>query len=104
MKRREEKAETNVDKLTDERKSISHSKKRLDEITGMGDAVLDSLRGQREKMIGSSGKLESVASSLGISQSIVRNIQRTDWIDAKLVYGGMLATIILLGLLWWYKR
>jgi len=36
MKRREEKAETNVDKLTDERKSISHSKKRLDEITGMG--------------------------------------------------------------------
>jgi len=55
-------------------------------------------------MIGSSGKLESVASSLGISQSIVRNIQRTDWIDAKLVYGGMLATIILLGLLWWYKR
>lgn len=62
----------------------SRSKKRLDEITGMGDAVLDSLRGQREKMIGSSGKLESVASSLGISQSIVRNIQRTDWIDAKL--------------------
>eukprot|EP00668_Euglena_longa_P002341 GGOE01002702.1.p2 GENE.GGOE01002702.1~~GGOE01002702.1.p2 ORF type:complete len:105 (-),score=8.75 GGOE01002702.1:351-665(-) len=103
MKRRDDPRWTNVNSLEDERKSINHSKKQLDDIVGMGDAVLEALRGQREKMVGSSGKLEQFAASMGISQSIVRNIQRTEWIDAKIVYGGMLITTILLFLLWWFK-
>eukprot|EP00667_Euglena_gracilis_P034592 EG_transcript_60540 len=103
MKRRDDPRWTNTDSLKDEKKSINHSKKQLDEIVGMGDAVLEALRGQREKMVNSSGRLEQIAASMGISQSIVRSIQRTEWIDAKIVYGGMLVTTILLILLWWYK-
>ena len=60
------------------------SERELDNIVGMGDAVMEALRGQRQKMERSSGSLESIAASLGISQSIVRNIQRTEWIDAKI--------------------
>eukprot|EP00670_Eutreptiella_braarudii_P014507 CAMPEP_0174328494 /NCGR_PEP_ID=MMETSP0810-20121108/15177_1 /TAXON_ID=73025 ORGANISM="Eutreptiella gymnastica-like, Strain CCMP1594" /NCGR_SAMPLE_ID=MMETSP0810 /ASSEMBLY_ACC=CAM_ASM_000659 /LENGTH=105 /DNA_ID=CAMNT_0015442605 /DNA_START=37 /DNA_END=354 /DNA_ORIENTATION=+ len=102
-RRRDDPRWTGADSLNDERKSIKNSERELDNIVGMGDAVMEALRGQRQKMERSSGSLESIAASLGISQSIVRNIQRTEWIDAKIVYGGMIITTLLLILLWWFK-
>jgi len=92
-----------VDSLNDERKSINKSKQQLDDIMGMGDAIMESLRGQRSRLEGSSSRLESMAATLGISNSLVKTIQRTEWLDAKLVYAGMAITTLLLLGLWWYK-
>eukprot|EP00906_Rhabdomonas_costata_P032441 RCo045703 len=72
---------SNVELLSEEKNSIRHSHRQLDEISGMGTAVMEALRSQRERMEGSRGKLYNIAASLGISQSVLKTIQRTEKID-----------------------
>ena len=46
-----------------------------------------------------------VLNSTGLSDRLLRLIDRRQRLDAWIVYGGMLSTVILLGgLLWWLRR
>eukprot|EP00906_Rhabdomonas_costata_P032440 RCo045702 len=94
---------SNVELLSEEKNSIRHSHRQLDEISGMGTAVMEALRSQRERMEGSRGKLYNIAASLGISQSVLKTIQRTEKIDRTIAYIGMCVITILLLLLWYYR-
>jgi Golgi SNAP receptor complex protein 2 len=49
-------------------------------------------------------QMRDVLSSIGLSDSLLKVIDRRQRLDAIIVYGGMLLTLLLLVLAWWYFR
>ena len=49
-------------------------------------------------------KALDVLNSIGLSDSVLRMIDRRQQWDKWLTYGGMAATLLLLALLWWWMR
>ena len=50
-------------------------------------------------------KMLDVLNSVGLSDRLLRLIERRQRLDKWIVYGGMLSVVILLGgLLWWLRR
>ena len=45
-----------------------------------------------------------VLSSIGLSDSLLRMIDRRQRLDAIIVYGGMLLVVVVLLMLWWFFR
>lgn len=42
--------------------------------------------------------------SIGLSDSVLRLIDRRQQWDKRLAYGGMVVTLLVLALLWWWLR
>jgi|TARA_B110001469_G_C9494076_1_gene247069 Golgi SNAP receptor complex protein 2 len=61
-------------------------------------AVLGSLGEQRSSLKGVQRKVLDIASTLGVSNSVLRAIESRQFWDKMLVYGGMLLTLALLWL------
>ena len=59
-----------------------------------GREALQSLIGQRERLKGAHQKALDMLNLLGISQSVVRVMQRRNVTDRYIVYGGMAATTV----------
>ena len=70
----------------------------LDHLTGNAMAVLGSLGEQRSSLKGVQRKVLDIASTLGVSNSVIRAIESRQFWDKMLVYGGMLLTLALLWL------
>ena len=70
----------------------------LDHLTGNAMAVLGSLGEQRSSLKGVQRKVLDIASTLGVSNSVIRAIESRQFWDKMLVYGGMLLTLVLLWL------
>lgn len=49
-------------------------------------------------------KILDVASTLGLSRSIMRVIERRQFMDQLILYGGMFVTLLVIFLLWYYLR
>ena len=45
-----------------------------------------------------------VLTSIGLSDSLLRMIDRRQRLDAIIVYGGMLLVVVVLLMLWWFFR
>ena len=70
----------------------------IDHLTGNAIAVLGSLGEQRSSLKGVQRKVLDIASTLGVSNSVMRAIESRQFWDKMLVYGGMLLTMALLWL------
>lgn len=79
-----------------ERDSLNNSHNLVDQTINIGYSVIDNLQQQRSKLVGAHSKLQGIAETLGISDSLLRVIDRREKGDALLVYGGMLATVVFL--------
>jgi len=77
-------------------KSLKQSSRGVDEVMTMGRAVLDSLGSQKESLKRATDKVESIAGSLGLSNSLLRAVRRRQWGDAMIVYGGMVSVTVIL--------
>ena len=64
-------------------------------------AVLDQLGQQRGALKGVHKRVLDLATTLGVSNSVMKMIERRQFLDKLLVYGGMLAV---LALLWFVHR
>jgi hypothetical protein len=85
-----------------EKESLQKSRKRVEEIVEAGVAVLHSLGTQGETIRRAAGKVDDVAGSLGLSNSLMRAVRRRQFGDAALVYGGIIVvTLILYGFYKW---
>ena len=76
----------------------------VDELSTMADAVMGSLRGQRGTLKSAHRKVLDIASMLGVSNNLMRVIERRTLGDRILVYGGGAVLIALILLLGWYVR
>ena len=87
-----------IDALQKESQSLSGAHSQLDHLTGNAMAVLGALGEQRSSLKGVQRKVLDIASTLGVSNSVIRAIESRQFWDKMLVYGGMLLTLSLLWL------
>ncbi|EOD28410.1 hypothetical protein EMIHUDRAFT_253095 [Emiliania huxleyi CCMP1516] len=85
-----------MDGLLDESKRIREADSQLDAFIGNGYAVLEALGQQRSALKGIERKVLDLANTLGVSNSVMRVIERRQLVDKAIVYGGMLLTLWLL--------
>lgn len=80
--------------------SVTRSKRALAEALGTGQAVLESMGATRERLKGAQKKALDVLHSLGLSDSVVRMIERRQTRDKLITYGGMgVVTVMMVWLL-----
>jgi len=93
---------TSMNNLEAAHASLSRSHQLIDNIKNVGMALVTSLGEQNESLKNSQRKLWDIANKLGLSQRLIRTIQRRHAGDKLLVYSGMILTLLVLFLLWYF--
>jgi len=68
----------------------------IDDLLGSGHTILDSLRGQRSTLKSAHKKVLDVMNTLGLSNTVMRLIERRTYQDKFILYGGMIFTCIVM--------
>jgi Golgi SNAP receptor complex protein 2 len=92
--------ERDLTNLSDEAQSWQQSSYMVDGLLANGEAQLNSLVEQRQRLRGVTKFLGQIGDRLGISNSTMRIIERRDITDAYFVFGGMVVTMIVIYFVW----
>ena len=92
--------ERDMSNLADEAKSWQQSQYMVDDLIANGEASLDNLRQQRERMTGINKFLGQIDDKLGISNSTMKIIERRDITDAYLIAALSLLTMVVIYFTW----
>lgn len=92
--------ERDLTNLSDEAQSWQQSSYMVDGLLANGEAQLNSLVDQRQRLRGVTKFLGQIGDRLGISNSTMRIIERRDITDAYFVFGGMVVTMIVIYFVW----
>ncbi|CAN7989405.1 unnamed protein product [Ixodes hexagonus] len=68
----------------------------MDELIGSGSNILTNLREQRTTLKGAHRKILDVANTLGMSNTVMRLIERRTYQDKFILFGGMLVTCVVM--------
>ena len=93
-------AESDMQNLASEAQSLDQSHFMVNSLIGQGEASLDQLVNQRQRLRGVTGTVMDISNRLGLTQSTMRIIERRDITDAYLVAAGMLLTALVFWLVW----
>ena len=74
----------------------------VDELLVSGTSMLGSLREQRVSLKGVQRKVLDIANTLGLSNTVLRLVERRAYQDKFVLYGGMLLTCIVMFFVWRY--
>ncbi|CAL0317515.1 unnamed protein product [Lupinus luteus] len=74
--------------------SVRTSAHELENANAIGEAILSTIHGQRERLKSAHRKALDVLNTVGISNSVLRLIERRNRVDQWIKYAGMLLTII----------
>lgn len=85
--------------------SVLSSKRMVQEALATGGAALAAMAGQRDTLKRAQRKALDVVHGLGLSDSLLRLIERRQKVDSALAYGGMaVVTLVVLWAWWHFKR
>lgn len=84
--------------------SIQRSSRNLEETFAVGAAILSSMSDQRDRIKQAQRKALDVLHTVGLSDSLLRLIERRQTMDKIIVYGGMIALLLFVVLLWYWTR
>ncbi|XP_010553796.1 PREDICTED: membrin-11-like [Tarenaya hassleriana] len=76
--------------------SVRNSKRMLEESYSTGVAILSKYSEQRERLKRAQRKALDVLNTVGLSNSVLRLIERRNRVDTWIKYAGMIATIVIL--------
>tara|TARA_B100001540_G_scaffold315174_1_gene341794 strand:+ start:13761 stop:14156 length:396 start_codon:yes stop_codon:yes gene_type:complete len=82
-------------------KSARRSGMMVDELLETGANVLGNLTEQSATLRNAKRKMLTLLDKMGVSASLLRVIDRRQRLDAILVYGGMVFTIVFVFIIWW---
>jgi len=82
-------------------KSVRRSASMVDELLETGASVLGNLGEQSATLRSAKRKMISLLDNMGVSSTLLRVIDRRQRLDAIIVYGGMLLTVVFLLIVWW---
>lgn len=85
-----------MDQLLKENANIRDGAAQVDMLTSNAHAILQSLGQQRSALKGIERKVLDLAHTLGLSNNVMRIIERRQLVDKAIVYGGMLLALALL--------
>ncbi|CAD2217557.1 golgi family SNAP receptor complex member 2 [Angomonas deanei] len=86
--------------LEEERKALLYTRKRIQQINGESDGVLQRLKEQGRRLGGVGDNLGSMLESLGVSNSTIGQIVRRNKGDAWIVYCGIALLLLLMWYIW----
>lgn len=81
---------------------LNDAHKGMDDLLVTGGSVLSNLREQRITLKGAKKKMLDIANVLGLSNTVLRLIERRTAQDKVILYGGMIVTLIIMFLIWKY--
>ncbi|KAM7531735.1 hypothetical protein LguiB_035145 [Lonicera macranthoides] len=84
--------------------SARNSSRMLEEATASGVAILSKYSEQRDRLKRAQRKALDVLNTLGLSNSVLRLIERRNRIDKWIKYAGMVFTIVILFVFWRWTR
>ena len=93
----------NMDSYQTESDSLRQSSGMVDEYTESARNMLGALADQRGRLKGVKRKILDIGNTLGLSNSLLRVIERTEWVTSLIVYGGMLIVLLILYWAWNYR-
>ena len=93
-----------MDALLQERQSATSASSMVDELSALAGSVLGNLQGQRGTLKAAHRKVLDVRTSLGMSNSVMRMVERRTAGDTILVCGGFAVLLSLVGLVFWWLR
>ncbi|XP_020227464.1 membrin-11 [Cajanus cajan] len=76
--------------------SVRTSSRELENANAIGEAILSSIHGQRERLKSAHRKALDILNTVGISNSVLRLIERRNRVDQWIKYAGMLLTVVFL--------
>ncbi|XP_023646404.1 Golgi SNAP receptor complex member 2 [Paramormyrops kingsleyae] len=76
--------------------SLNDAHKGMDDLLASGGSILDGLRDQRSTLKGTHKKMLDVANMLGLSNTVMRLIEKRAFQDKFIMIGGMLVTCIVI--------
>jgi len=86
-----------------ERESLNEAHSLLDDITSQGRQIVNNVINQNRVLKTARRKVLDVASSIGLSSSLLSIASRRHATDRWLVYVCMISTLVIFGVLWRYK-
>ncbi|XP_070570886.1 Golgi SNAP receptor complex member 2-like [Ptychodera flava] len=82
--------------------SLHNAHRSIDDLLGSGTAIIRGLRDQRAMLKGVHKRMLDVASSLGLSNVVMRMTEKRAFYDKFILYGGMIITCIAMFLIYKY--
>ena len=81
---------------------LHDSHREIDNIIDTGSNVFDNLRQQRMTLKGAHKKVLDLANTLGLSNTVMRMIEKRTYQDKYILFGGMIVTGVIMFLIWKY--
>lgn len=75
----------------------------MDEVNAAADSVMGALHNQRAVIKSAHKRVLDIAASLGVSNSLIKIIERRTVGDRIIVYGGSAVILLLLVIVWRYR-
>ncbi|ESO83159.1 hypothetical protein LOTGIDRAFT_222883 [Lottia gigantea] len=82
--------------------SLQNANRGMDDLIGSGTGVLQNLREQRFTLKGVHKKVLDIANTLGLSNTVMRMIEKRTSQDRIILFAGMIITCIVMYLVWKY--
>lgn len=87
-----------------ENSSLGHSSRMMSDYLATGQETLSNLLSQRERLKSVQRKVFDILNYLGLSNTIIKNVERRDSVDKWIVYAGMFFILLLIFLVYFYMR
>ena len=88
--------------MNQEQERLFRSHREIDDMLSQGSDTLSSLRGQREVLKGARSRVLDIANTLGMSNTVMRLIEKRASKDKVILFGGMIAFTVFMILVYFY--
>lgn len=85
-----------IDHALQHNTSLQNAHRGMDELLGSGSSILTNLREQKVSLKGAHKKILDIANTLGLSNSVMRLIEKRTYQDKYVLFGGMLITCVIM--------
>jgi len=91
-----------IDHALQHNTALHDSSRGLDDLLGSGNSIIQNLREQRVTLKGAHKRILDIANTLGLSNTIMRLIDKRGTQDKWIVFGGMIVTGVIMFVVWNY--
>lgn len=85
-----------IDHALQHNTSLQNAHRGMDELLGSGSSILTGLREQRVTLKGAHKKILDIANTLGLSNTVMRLIEKRTYQDKYVLFGGMFITCVIM--------
>ena len=91
-----------IDAALQHNTKLGDANREMDNLLGSGSSILTNLKEQRMTLKGAHKKILDIANTLGMSNTVMRFIERRTSQDRYILFAGMIVTCIIMFLVWKY--